>query len=230
MECLRTQNPAVVAAEKINGWLEKSQKTPVLLLVSGGSALAILKYLDTEVIDSRVTLGVLDERFSADKTVNNFAQLAATTFFAKASLVGISTINTRVEVGETLSALTKRTNEAVTRWRKKNPQGVIIATLGLGIDGHTAGIMPGYVAKLDDFGQMMVGYEVSAAVSLHTKRLTATPSFLQNEVSYAVAFVTGEEKAKVLGPVLLGVGEIEQCPALLWREMANMVVVTDCSV
>lgn len=47
----------------------------ILLLFSGGSPLEILQYLPKDIFDDRITVGVSDERYSSDPTINNFAQV-----------------------------------------------------------------------------------------------------------------------------------------------------------
>ncbi len=44
--------------------------------------------------------------------------------------------------GKPWTALAQRMEKNLRAWKNQNPQGKIIATLGIGADGHTAGIFP----------------------------------------------------------------------------------------
>jgi 6-phosphogluconolactonase/glucosamine-6-phosphate isomerase/deaminase len=228
MEIIHTDKPAVVAGEEVGRLLEQYKDTPILLLLSGGSAFSLLENVPVSVLDSRITLGVLDERYDTNPAVNNFAQLSATAFFKQAVLAGASYIDTQVASGETLQNLGLRFNHTLSQWRKNNPSGVVLITLGLGQDGHTAGLLPGYVEEVSWSGVLAMGYEVDPSVNPYTKRVTVTSRFLKNEVTAGVAYVAGSDKCPVLARLLRAEGEIETCPALLWHSIPELTVVTEC--
>lgn len=228
MEIIHTDKPAVVAGITLTKLLDQYKDIPVLLLLSGGSAFSILENISTMALDSRITLGVLDERYDTDASVNNFAKLKQTDFFKQAVEVGASYIDTQVASGETLQNLGSRFNFTLTQWRENNSEGVVLITLGLGKDGHTAGLMPGYVEEVSWSGVLATGYEVTPSVNQHTKRVTVTSRFLKSEVTAAVAYVVGSDKCPVLARLLRAEGEVESCPALLWHSISELTVVTDC--
>jgi 6-phosphogluconolactonase/glucosamine-6-phosphate isomerase/deaminase len=228
MEIIRTNKPKVVAGEVLGKLLDKYKDTPVLLLLSGGSAFSILEAIPVSVLDSRITLGVLDERYDTDSSVNNFAQLSETEFFKQAVLSGALFIDTRVASGESLQNLGLRFNHTLTKWRENNQSGVVLITLGLGKDGHTAGLMPGYVEEVSWSGVLAMGYEVAPSVNPYTKRVTVTSRFLKNEVTAGVAYVAGSDKCPVLDRLLRAEGEIETTPALLWHSIPALTIITDC--
>ena len=72
------------ASAALHDALRKSSACPVLFLVSGGSTLSLVHTIDVALVKSNWTFGVLDERYSTDPSINNFAQVAATPFYAKA--------------------------------------------------------------------------------------------------------------------------------------------------
>ncbi|MES2014316.1 MAG: 6-phosphogluconolactonase, partial [Patescibacteria group bacterium] len=113
----------------------------ILLLLSGGSAFDILSYTTLPENASHMTLGVLDERFTKDPKENNFTTLKETGFFKNALQKGARTIDTSMRF-ERVEALAEAMNSAWSLWIEKNSGGTILATLGMGADGHTAGIMP----------------------------------------------------------------------------------------
>ncbi len=228
MEIIRRDMPAMAAGEVMTKLLVQYKDTPVLLLLSGGSAFSILENIPAYVLDSRITLGVLDERYDTDESINNFIQLSKTAFFNRAVQSGCFYIDTHVESGETLQNLGLRFNHILSKWREDNPGGVVLITLGLGQDGHTAGLMPGYVEEVSWSGVLAMGYEVDTLVNPYTKRVTVTPRFLKTEVTGAIAYVAGASKCSVLNQLLSAEGEIEICPALLWHSIRGLTIVTDC--
>jgi 6-phosphogluconolactonase/glucosamine-6-phosphate isomerase/deaminase len=227
MEYLPSEFPAKVAGEKITALLQRYSDVPVLLLVSGGSALAVLEQIAPVVLTPKLTISVVDERFDHDPLVNNFAQLSKLAFFAKAATAGASSISTAVTEGESLDSVTTRYETALSNWRAENPTGVVLAILGMGTDGHTAGIMPGYASLFASTTAAVVGYEVIPEVSLYTKRITVTPRFLEQAVAAAVAYVVGSEKRPLLERILEQTADQNTYPAILWHKMPNLTLVTD---
>ena len=129
------------AINQLNACLRNAKKKPILLMVSGGSALELLAGVEMRYMGRHVTVTVLDERYSKDPAVNNFSQLAETDFYKKAEYKGIDYIDTRVHHGIKLQGLARKFERGLRRWRKQHPKGNIIIMQGIGEDGHTAGIM-----------------------------------------------------------------------------------------
>src|SRR3989344_3898823 len=130
------------AIDRLNECLRSAKRKPVLLLLSGGSALELLECAEMKYIDKRVTIAALDERFSRDPAVNNFSQIAETDFYKKAERKGIDYIDTRIHRKISFYGLAQKFERSLKRWRKKYSSGVIIITQGIGEDGHTAGVLP----------------------------------------------------------------------------------------
>ncbi len=117
-------------------------ESPVLLLLSGGSALKILDSMRPDIYSSNVTIGVLDERVSQDPAVNNYLQLVAHPVIREGIARGAKTIDTVAISGETPEQLAARFESALRDWKEENSGGITIATVGMGPDGHTFGMMP----------------------------------------------------------------------------------------
>lgn len=107
-----------------------------------------------------------------------------------------------------------------------------IGIFGIGEDGHTAGLMPGY-QKCWDREIPYVGYENNGKFK---KRITATPLFLRKlDVAYIIA--SGEKKKEVLArlrnfAVSQSPGEeknsyTDQFPAYLLLQVPHLEVFTD---
>lgn len=203
----------------------------VLLCLSGGSALAILDNFPSEVLGPHVTVTVLDERYSTDPKINNMAQIAATGFLEKAKANGCQLIDTRVKVGDSIEEVVVGYNMGLLRWIENTPKGKIVATVGMGPDGHTSGIIPGSIGFDRLFGHeqknLVVGYEAINQPPEQKMRITTTFSFLEN-VAFAVMLVLGESKKDALMRLVADEGTLGETPARIWREPNNeTLVVTD---
>lgn len=208
------------------------QPGPILLLLSSGSALQLLNHVNAASLSMRITIGMLDERYSTDPNVNNFSQMFETAFARVAEQRAVHFIDSRVVEGETLEDYARRLETAWKQWASQNPTGKIITTLGMGPDGHTAGIMPFEENKalfkrlFEDVKMWITGYD---AVDKHEYplRATATLPFLQTEVDTAILFVTGENKLAALQRVMDDNGSYAQTPARVWRDMRTAQLFTD---
>ncbi len=172
----------------------------VLFLSSGGSSLAILDFIPYEVLGGHLTVGVLDERYDRGED-NNFVQLSRTGFYRKAVAAGAGFVDTSVKAGQTDEALADHFESELREWRRTNPDGEIVATIGIGPDGHTSGIMPFpedevRFEALFNAERWVVAYDASGK-SPHPKRVTTTLTFLRL-ISRAFVFACGREKADAL--------------------------------
>ena len=227
-------NLAPRAGEAITQVIEQYPETPLLLLFSGGSALSIIEHIDAQAIDSRVTLSVLDERFGVSEEESNFAQLATTDFYANATAAGAFTIDPRGIEGEGLEENARWFEAALYGWQQKNPGGIVVATQGIGDDGHTAGILPFadnveyFTATFDQTDRWAVGYEVSAEKSAYTQRITVTVPFLRTIVTSGVVYAVGEKKQQVLSAVLNQPDASQaKMPARVINQMNDILLCTD---
>jgi 6-phosphogluconolactonase/glucosamine-6-phosphate isomerase/deaminase len=130
------------ATKKLNDLLEKYKNFPLLLMFSGGSALKLIDGIQGKYITRTTTVTVLDERYSKDEEVNNFAQIKKKGFYDMLTRHEARVIDTRVHHNELQEDLAIRLEAELRTWRREYPKGKIIATLGMGEDGHVAGIIP----------------------------------------------------------------------------------------
>lgn len=227
-----TKTPRETAAKLLSDWLVEYAHHPLLVLLSGGSALSPLDFV---VIPAQLnlTLGVLDERFSADSEVNNFLQLSETAFFIQAKERGARVLSSVPGEGESLEDFSRRFEENIRGWQKKNPNGVILATAGIGSDGHTAGILPypedeGLFKKLFlETKNYAVGYEVSSDRNQYTRRVTVTIPFLLTQVKRILVYVVGKEKAHLLKKLHVAATPDHSFPMMLFMRTAGAEFITD---
>lgn len=215
------------AGLKITSLISAKKNLPVLLLVSGGSAFQILDTIDSSILGKRITIGVLDERYSLDPEINNFLHFTKTKFYTHAKKNGCSFIDTHVHNGETLEAVANRFDNELKKWKTINPKGIILITQGVGPDGHTAGIFPGII--FENTNKWVIGYDIGKR-NQYPLRITTTPYFLTDMVDYSIVFVTGENKKKVLQKVLDPESIAIEVPAAIIQKMKNVEVFTDIRV
>ncbi len=221
------------AADLLGAALVRSEHQPVLCLVSGGSALEVLDVVRVPEDCRHLTLAVVDERFSSDPSVNNFAQLAATEFFASVIRKGGQSIDTRPNQGETVAGLAQRFQSSLTAWKHQFPEGMVVALLGIGADGHTAGILPvpdheqdWFASCFNDSDQWVVGYDAGRK-NPYPVRVTTTLSFLRERVDQSIAFAIGESKRDAIRRVFADTGELYTTPARILREMRQVTLVVE---
>ena len=221
MEIIRDKNIKQLAAQALTSSFKDAGRKPVLFLSSGGSVLGILDEANKKIFDRNVICGVLEERFSRETDVNNFLQL-------KEKISGIAIrhwIDSVPRNTDTFGTLASRMEYEWRKWREANSGGKIIVTVGMGTDGHVAGIMP--YSKADFDGPEWVrGYDAGSSIK-YPLRITATFEFFRNEVDNAIIYVAGVEKRSALERVLAEDGDLPETPARIFREMKNVKIFTD---
>lgn len=226
---LETAAAAAEAGETLNQALLDNKQRPVLLMLSGGSALSLLDYVGQSGLGENLTVTMLDERFSRDPEINNFAQLQKTDFYNDALAAGASFFGTLPRDGETLAELAKRWEANLKNWAEENPGGTILATLGMGPDGHTAGIFPFDDEKkfnaLFNFGGWVVAYDADSK-SKYAERLTVSLTFFKL-IGLGLAFVCGPEKQEKFKLLVHNRLSPHTLPAVAWREIKDVRVFTD---
>ena len=204
----------------------------ILLMLSGGSALSLIDSLPENIDWGRVTLTVLDERYTHNDTESNFAQL-----LKKDSISFLSNtahfIDPRPKRGETLEETSKRFEVELRAWGEEHSNGVILATMGVGEDGHTAGILPfpkeyELFAKLFNNKKIWVqGYEIDKQVNQYTKRITTTNTFLINQITEALVYIQGENKKEALSSLMSQTDNLAVTPSGIIKNMKTATIVTD---
>lgn len=230
---VQKQKISQTAADKISHLL-RELKTPLLLLLSGGSAFEIYDKIDTSVLSNKVTVGMLDERYDFDDTVNNFAQLEKTEFYKKADKQNVEFINTYPTMLETQEELADRFEESLRDWKKENPKGTVIAVVGIGPDGHTSGIMPMPEDKekfedLFEQDKWVVGYNTEDKIPF-PERVTTTITFMKNEIDNAIVYVSDEKKKDILKKVIEKDKPVYEIPGRVINEMKKVELVTVVSL
>lgn len=218
-------------AKAIAHYLEQHADSSILFLVSGGSARNVLEYIDEAVLGENITVSQVDERFSGEEGANNYLQLTHTPFYARAKACGVAFIPSLPEESESLETAARRWEGALRTWESAHPQSrIIIVLMGIGPDGHTAGIMPfpedpdTFRDVFEDTPRWVVGYDAGKK-NQYAQRMTTTISFLETKVDQAFLFVRGEEKGDILRTILSS-RDIPTYPATVIHTMKQVAVYT----
>ena len=217
-----SENPLLRAGEALNNAFSEYEKEPILFLSSGGSSLPLLDLIDVSQLGQHVTVAALDERFSLNPSENNFAQIAGSKFYETAKSKGVSFIDTRVRPEETQEELFKRYEASLKEWFFKNPNGKVIATVGIGPDGHASGIMP-YPEDPQKFKELFEGDNLVVSYDAFgknpfSKRVTTTVNLIR-KIDKAICYVVGDGKKNAIQKVLSPNGSVSETPARVLHEI-----------
>jgi len=219
------------ASEALVDILTQYKTVPILFLMSGGSSLKLLDAVPPELFDARVTMGMLDERFSSDPAVNNYLHLIETKLYKTVTMRGIPCFESVPKAGESIAEFTKRYEDYLKAWRMGHADGVIIATQGIGPDGHTAGIMPypddqrTFEFYFEDSDVWVVGYDAGVR-NPYPLRVTVSLPFLRN-IDVSIVYAVGSDKKNALDAALAPSGEVYKTPARIIRDMKHCLLYTD---
>lgn len=205
-------------SELVNSALDK--KEPVLLLLSGGSSLGVLEYVDSLRFTSEITAIVTDERFDPSGLNNNFKQITSTSFYYTAVDLGVNFIDTSYKDGQTVVGLGNVMEHVLSNWIKQHGNGRVISTVGVGSDGHVCGMMP-YPEAPEKFAEYFeskrfaIGYDAGNKNEFPL-RATVTMTFLKH-VHQFVGFAAGESKRIPLKKMMTN-GRISEIPARVLKD------------
>ncbi len=208
----------------------------ILLLFSGGSSLALVDRIHPDIVSTRCTISVFDERYTFEKNESNFELLSKTQFFSYATEHGTAYIDPRPKEGESVEDAGNRFDRALKEWHITHRDGVVIATVGIGSDGHTAGILP-MTEDPDTFKKLFlsearcaVGYQLSPDINPHTKRITVTLTYIKRHLMHAIIYASGTQKRDALVAIRNGGTDYEHLPAKMLHEVPHASLFTDISL
>lgn len=220
------------AATYLNSLFAENTSTPLLLLTSGGSALDLLDEVDITHLGSHTTIAMLDDRYSTSQNINNFMTLQKKDFYGVALTLNLNFIESNVQNEETQDELAKRFEASLRDWHRANPKGRVIATLGIGEDAHTAGIMP-YPKDKSFFDKTfintdswVVAYDAGKK-SKYSKRVTTTIEYIRKHIGSAVAYVSGPRKKEGLQKAINSKSSLHEAPAAVIQKMKSIRLFTD---
>lgn len=206
---------------------------PLLMLLSGGSSLELLEYISDAALEVGVTFGMLDDRFTTDETINSYQMVSHTGFYLRALRKGAVFLDSSAYERETLENYAFRYEQDIKKWLKLYPEGIIRATVGIGPDGHTSGVLPHpedpeKFQKLFNGDKLIVGYDVGTK-NPHRYRMTSTFT-LMRKFDKVLTYLKGDNKRDALQKVMLEEGDIAATPGRIIRELKHVDVYTDIIV
>ncbi len=225
-----TKNIKEKAGKAFNDMIKNRGDKPLLLLLSGGSSLGLLEYVTEDALKGGIAVGMLDDRYSTDPTVNTFKMLQETGFYHLALDNGGVFLDSSVNEREDLELYATRYELQIKKWMDLYPDGIIRATIGIGPDGHTSGILPHpedpeKFEKLFNGKHLAIGYDVGEK-NIHRYRLTSTCTFMK-QFDQSMTYMTGESKRDALKKVLAETGTLAETPGRIVRELKNSIIFTD---
>jgi 6-phosphogluconolactonase len=189
----------------------------VLWLLSGGSnvkaSVEIMNSI-TSPLSENLSVLLVDERYGpAGHSDSNWQQLLEAGFQSKQATAW-PVLTDNLSFTETAT----KYNELARQ--RLDEAGVVIAQLGIGSDGHIAGILPGSSAANEEKATV-VGYD-----SETYQRLTMTfPALEQIDVAYVFAF--GQSKAEALKQLHDKQLPRQQQPAQVLRNLPEAYIYND---
>jgi 6-phosphogluconolactonase/glucosamine-6-phosphate isomerase/deaminase len=189
----------------------------VLWLTSGGSNIPVSVQIMNNISSQlRQNLSVMlaDERYGRPgHKESNWAQLMQAGFNAKPARL-LPVLQAGLSFEQTISSYNKLADQAFS------DNEVIIAQLGIGEDGHIAGILPGSPAAAETKA-LVVGYQ-----SAPHKRLTLTfPGLRRVSASYTFAF--GSTKHQALSSLQARSLALSKQPAQILKQLPEAYVYSD---
>lgn len=226
MQLVTTDTPAKLAGEHINRAVEEHDGD-VLCVLSGGSALDIVEHIrEVEKSECRTIFIMGDERGSRDAKINNSLQLQNR---YPDHYVTKNFILTVPEASENLETFSDRFSAILTKTISKLKNPKIIQVLGVGSDGHTAGVFP---LPKETFDSVYENQDIQV-VPVHLKELTidsrasVTPNWIRKSVDEVIAYIAGEGKKMILESLINESKEINERPAELIKLHKRATVYTD---
>jgi 6-phosphogluconolactonase/glucosamine-6-phosphate isomerase/deaminase len=205
-------DPANFVVSSILKQLKLGKK--VLFFVTGGSSISVgvrISEILRDQLHNNLTVMMTDERYGPiDSPDSNWYQLIQKGFtLPQAKLIPILFGNDRTVTTEKFKENLKRELENAD---------YKISLFGIGLDGHTAGILPETVAVTSP--DLACGYDTSTF-----SRVTITSKVIE-KLDEAIAWVQGEDKWRVIQELENEIDIIKQ-PAQILKKIPLLTIFTD---
>lgn len=200
---------------------ELAKDRTVLWLVSGGSAIpiqvAIMQRLAVEVPAKLANLTILpiDERYGLASHADSNSEQMRQAGFEPGPAKWFDILQGGGSLRETLERYEALVEDSFAQAK------TVIATFGLGADGHTAGILPDSPAALDS-AATVIGYDWS-----DFKRMTLGLAQLQ-QIDRAFVLAYGEAKCAALRRLHDNQDPLSSLPAKVLYDIPSVTVYNDC--
>ena len=218
-----TKSTLDIAVEDITRALQKalSNGSPVLWLVSGGSAVptqvAVMRQLsqNTPEVLANLTVIPVDERYGDPGHAASNSEQMRQAGFTPGAATWVDVLSEASTMSETLERYEALVEDSFAQAK------TVIATFGLGADGHTAGVLPDSPAVLDSTATV-IGYDWSDYT-----RLTLGLAQLQH-IDQAFVLAYGEAKCPALQRLHDNQESLSSLPASVLYDISTVTVYNDC--
>ena len=226
MHIVTTDIPATLVGEAVSKSIAEHDGD-VMCLLSGGSALEVVEFIakPTDKPECRTIFMMGDERGTGEEEINNSLQLLKT---HPGHYVAKNLISTVPHEDENLELFASRISETFSTELSKLQNPKIIQVLGVGSDGHTAGIFPlpedeFYKVYPRDLGIVPVRVEGLTIDS----RASFTPDWILRNVDQVLGYAVGVSKSAILESLKNESKAINERPAEILKLHKDAVVYTD---
>lgn len=230
-------NPAKAAGEHISNVI-REHNGDVVCFLSGGSALDVVEYIEvpdmhkkecqdisTSNAICRTIFMMGDERGSGDSEINNYLQLA-TRYPGHA--VTEQLIETVPRAGESLENFATRIEKKILKKISELYNVKIISLLGVGTDGHTAGIFPMNKSSFEaTYGDVLTYVPVYREGLRIDSRASLTPEWILRNVDEVLGYLVGTDKQDILVKLNSESKKLHERPAELLKLHMNSTIYTD---
>ncbi len=227
MELITTATPAEKAGSHISGFIAEAN-ADVVILLSGGSAMGVFEHITIDKSECRTIFMMGDERVTGEVETNNYLQLKER-YFDHPLIEQV--LDTSALVDETPEIFATRVKNIFVENISNLTEPKFLAVLGVGADGHTAGIFP---MNEESFSNV---YEAdSTYVPVHLESLTIdsrasfTPNWILNSSDAVIGYIAGETKKQILNDLMNESKDIYERPAELFKRHKNSFIYTDIDV
>ncbi|OGG03127.1 hypothetical protein A2W14_04670 [Candidatus Gottesmanbacteria bacterium RBG_16_37_8] len=216
------ENGAELLIRRLEGVLKEGKRC--LLLLSGGSAVnlyqRLAEYIDKSQFGSEnLAVGQADERFQPDSPDEvNYRAIEKSGLIRVLKKKNISIY--KIFQTENLAQSAGQYSRILDDLFKKYDYRMTV--LGIGRDGHTAGLLPGYKHEWDK-KTWVVGYENNG---LYRQRISITAKTI-GRLDYGMVVISGEEKREAMGKITGRRGNIDKIPGLLIHKIRQVDLVTE---
>lgn len=240
-----TDTPAKEVGEHINTIIHE-HSGDVVCLLSGGSALAIIEHIhpgkecahqschdeqsrSEKVLCARSECRTIfmmgDERVSREQKTNNYLQLK--NLYPNHPVLA-NTLDTTPLENETAKDFAYRIEKTFSDVLVKLSNPKIVAVLGMGTDGHIAGIFPMDEKAFRQTYQDDVTYApVDPQGLIIDSRASITPTWLLTYADIVLGFVCGSSKKNILIDLNTNDKKLFERPAELLKLHRRAIVYTD---
>ena len=225
MEIHTAQKPAQELGERITEIIN-THDGDMLCLLAGGSALDVVEFIQPIYkSECRTTFIMGDERVSGVATENNFLQMRAR--YSGFRILN-HTIDTSIQENEKAQDFSKRIMKKISSALAETKNLKIISVLGVGTDGHTAGIFPmGRKEFIKTYPSNQTYVPVILNGSELNFRASFTPAWILENTTELFLYAAGKEKLDVLYMLIGENKSSHERPVELVKQHINAHVYTD---